>query len=231
MHTLSRRIVSVVVIFSLLFVALVPSVSADHVESCADLNGFDFSASSSSIPAFSQAGTGEQGTTTITSDSNPNQMVTLYEFNFDTSTFMNQGDFALPLTLTSENDEFHVYVISTVGGGVISYTVSFSCGLLAGARCFEGDARINNDDCGALVALYQDGTTIDAYGIDPASGEGVLVFRFDLSTAGDVTENTLIAEGTNPFNGQPIRLYKLVGGGYQVNTTQPNGEPYAFSWS
>jgi hypothetical protein len=58
----------------------------------------------------------------------------------------------------------------------------------------------------------------------------VYVHRHDINT-GDVSENTLIAEGTNPFNGQPIRLYKLAGGGYQINSTQPNGEPYTFAWS
>lgn len=231
MQKLTRHFFSTIVIFTLLFGAFIPAVSADHVSSCLGMNGFSFSSVGNFIYAGFRAGVGERSTITITSDSHPNQLVTLLEFNPHTFVFDNLGVFTLPLTFVAENDEIHPYVLETVGGGSISYTETFTCKVLPGAPCFEGDARINTDDCGALVALYQDGTVIDAYGIDPASGEGVLVFRFDLATATDVTETTLIAEGVNPFNGQPIRLYKLVGGGYQLNTTQPNGEPYEFAWS
>jgi hypothetical protein len=229
MHHITRRSLSGLAIFILLLAVFVPSVSADHISSCLGMDGLSFTNAGSAFYVSAVAGTNERASVTITSDSHPNEIVSVLEFG--SSGITNLGNFALPLTFNAENDERHDFLLQTISHVTISYTRTYSCKVPPGPPCFESDARINNDDCGALVALYQDGTFIDAYGIDPASGEGVLVFRFDLSTAGDVTENTLIAEGTNPFNGQPIRLYKLAGGGYQVNTTQPNGEPYAFSWS
>jgi hypothetical protein len=234
MHKMTRHVLMVVALFSMLFAVFVPGVSADHIviPSCMPLDGITISAEgATNAPAFIYAASGEAGTVTISSPSNPNHVVTVYTYDIETGTLIDTRELALPVTFIATDDEFNYNNIETLGSIPITLVVSWTCGPAVGAPCFEGDARINQDDCGALVALYQDGTVIEAYGIDPASGEGVLVFSFDLATAGDVTENTLLAEGTNPFNGQPIRLYKLAGGGYQLNSTQPNGEPYEFAWS
>jgi hypothetical protein len=231
MHKLTRRIVSVVIIFTLLFAALVPSVSANHGFSCLGINGGVNGGTDDrfQVPLF--ATYDEYLTVTFTSSSHPNQAVMVSTLDLVTYDLIPVGNFTLPLTFTVGNDELKVYVVETVGGTIITAEWNYSCRVI-GTACLINDGRLNSDDCGALVALYQDGTFIDAYGIDPASGEGVLVFRYDLSTAPDpITENTLLTEGTNPFNGQPIRLYKLAGGGYQLNSTQPNGEPYEFAWS
>lgn len=166
----------------------------------------------------------------VTSSSSPNHTVVVVYFDWETGDVVNEQVETLPITIASANGNLNHVLIITQDGAAIDWVVELTCGVEY-LSCPIDDGRINTDDCGALVAAYPNGNSLDLYGIDPASGEGVLVFSFDLATAGDVTENTLLAEGTNPFNGQPIRLYKLAGGGYQLNTTQPNGGLYEFAWS
>lgn len=173
---------------------------------------------------------GQNQVISISSPSDPNKPVVIVRYDLDTKAVISETYTTLPITLSTANDSLSGLRIITQDLTDIWWTIVITCGVEQ-MNCGIADGRANYEDCGALVAIYPKGTVVDLYGIDPVSGDGVLVFSFDLATAGDVTENTLLAEGFNPFNGQPIRLYKLAGGGFQVNSTQPNGEPYEFAWS
>lgn len=94
------------------------------------------------------------------------------------------------------------------------------------------DNRVNSDDCGSPVAIYLG--SLEVYSINPETGEGVLDLRvsdevLEHSTVPEV--NMLLAEGVNSFNGQPITVWRLSTGEFQVNSTNPDGSPYVFIWS
>jgi hypothetical protein len=221
--------VTIVMVICMLFAAAIPSVSAQDGADCEIFEDSYVDAGTFlPLPIFSLLG--QNQTVTVTSPTDPNKAVLIMRYDLVTMELISETTSMLPLTFSTANDSLQVILLFTEDGSSIIWYTTISCGeeLLS---CPIDDGRLDTSDCGALVAAYPNGTALDIYGIDPASGEGVLVFSFDLATAGDVTENTLLAEGTNPFNGQPIRLYKLAGGGYQLNSTQPNGEPYEFAWS
>jgi hypothetical protein len=221
--------VTIAIVLCMLFTAGLPSVLAQDTPDCS------LAAGSGSIVDFYVNGevfaqVGQNQVVYISSPSFPNKTVVVLLFDINTGELISETIETLPVTLSTANEQNYYGIVYTEDFTIIDWYIVITCGeeLLS---CPIDDGRLDTTDCGALVAAYPNGTVLDIYGIDPASGEGVLVFSFDLATAGDVTENTLLAEGTNPFNGQPIRLYKLAGGGYQLNSTQPNGEPYEFAWS
>jgi hypothetical protein len=219
--------VTIALVLTMLFAVGLPSVSAQSQSNCYPYNGpIGYS------HFFAQAlfsAIGENHVITLSSPTFPDELVVVRYLDFDTGDVISESVENLPITLSTANGSAANIEVFTDSGNPIDLWLVVTCGeeLLS---CPIDDGRLDTTDCGALVAAYPNGTALDIYGIDPVNGEGVLVFSFDLATAGDVTENTLLAEGTNPFNGQPIQLYKLTGG-YQLNSTQPNGEPYEFSWS
>lgn len=112
--------------------------------------------------------------------------------------------------------------------GVLGMT--FSCGLTTGGI---QDGRENAEDNGALAAVYPETKSIDVYAIDPATGNGFLVGQINLSEYKDVpppAENQLILSATNPYNGNPVNLYRLTTGEWQINTVNPDGTPYVYIW-
>ena len=96
------------------------------------------------------------------------------------------------------------------------------------------DGRINSvpdKDCAAPIAIY--GSPLQVYVIDPASGDGHLALSLsdaEIEAVGVPQENTLLAEAINPFTGQPVRLYRLDTGEFQLNTWAEDGSAYVFVW-
>ncbi len=100
--------------------------------------------------------------------------------------------------------------------------------------CASQDGRVNdssNRDCAAPVAIYSG--SIVVYGIDPATGDGAYVLTVgdeQIAAVGVPEVNTLLAEGVNPYTGQPIAVYRLTTGEYQLNTYYHDGKPYIVVW-
>ncbi|MBI5666705.1 MAG: hypothetical protein HZC41_01745 [Chloroflexi bacterium] len=92
------------------------------------------------------------------------------------------------------------------------------------------DGRINNTvlDVAAPIAIYNTGI----YAVDPQTGEGRLAVQLPDDSESDQTadENVLLVEGTNPFTGLPIRIYRLTTGEIQLNTFYADGKPYVVVW-
>lgn len=126
------------------------------------------------------------------------------------------------------------------GGSIISDTVLVSGGSGgAGAPCGNvADSRLNNDtgvDCAAPLAVYDDGTTLTIYAVNPDNGGGVLAIALthaEIDAAGVPTDGSaVLATAVNPFTGQTLTLYRLVGGELQLNAQYPDGKPYSIVWS
>ena len=94
------------------------------------------------------------------------------------------------------------------------------------------DGRINNSlqlDCAPPVAIYKVGDQFDVYGIDPTSGQGVLLMSIVPDELGDApVVNTLLTEALNESTGQSIRLWYLSSGELQINTAYADGKPFVF---
>lgn len=140
---------------------------------------------------------------------------------------------------------FRLFEVGETAGSAI--TVSASCGLPSAGGSGGGalaavappcanvfDGRINNDtrlDCGAPVAIYTG--SVSVYSIDPATSLGVLSLRLrdeQLAAVGTPAANTLLARAVNPFTGQPVSIYMLASGEFQVNAFYTDGKPYTVVW-
>lgn len=99
-----------------------------------------------------------------------------------------------------------------------------------------GDARLNQSqgDAGQPVAIYQG--SVDVYGIDPVTSQGVLEVRVtdeQIEAVGVPSADEwsrLLARGENRATGMPIEVYRLATGEFQVNTYYASGKPYIFRW-
>lgn len=95
-----------------------------------------------------------------------------------------------------------------------------------------GDGRIN-PHAAAPVAIYLDPVRI--YSVNPETSNGTLTLTLsdeEIAAAGVPGEaNKLLAEATNPFTGQPIALYRLTTGEFQLNTAYADGKPYSVKWA
>lgn len=135
-------------------------------------------------------------------------------------------------TTVEEGDE--VLVFKFTGGEEGDSTLlatSFSCDASANAICVFGDGRIN-EDCAAPVIVYLG--SIDVYGVDPATSEAELDLQISDETIAEVgvpAENTLLGSGTNSATGQPISVYRLTTGEFQLNTFYADGKPYIMVWT
>jgi hypothetical protein len=98
------------------------------------------------------------------------------------------------------------------------------------------DDRLNQapGDEGEPVAIYQG--SVDVYGIDPMTSQGVLDVRVtdaEIELVGIPSEtewSRLLERGENRATGMPIEVYRLATGEFQVNTYYPSGKPYIFRW-
>lgn len=98
------------------------------------------------------------------------------------------------------------------------------------------DDRLNQapGNEGEPVAIYQG--SVDVYGIDPTTSQGVLEIRVtdeEIEAAGIPSADEwsiLLASGENRATGMPIEVYRLATGEFQVNTYYYTGKPYIFRW-
>ena len=96
------------------------------------------------------------------------------------------------------------------------------------------DNRLNRSpgDAAAPVAIYQG--SVDIYGIDPSTSQGVLEIRVtdeEIEAAGIPEQGSLLlAEDQNRATGMPIEVYRLSSGEFQVNTYYADGKSYIFRW-
>jgi len=106
-----------------------------------------------------------------------------------------------------------------------------------GHSCLSNpDGRLNDNparDCAAPVVLYRNSGGIDIYGINPSNSQGILLIQLVPSQyeSDAPSGNTLLDEVVNPATGQPIQVYRLAGGGIQVNAFYPDGKPYSVTWT
>ena len=97
----------------------------------------------------------------------------------------------------------------------------------------ELPGRENAASCGSSVAIFRDGDSLDIYGVNPTTGDGVLTISFllaDMPTKPPTT-NQLLASGINTATGASVDLYLLTTGELQINTTNPDGSPYVYIWN
>lgn len=97
----------------------------------------------------------------------------------------------------------------------------------------ELPGRENAASCGSSVAIFRDGDSLDIYGVNPTTGNGVLTISFllaDMPTKPPTT-NQLLASGINTATGASVDLYLLTTGELQINTTNPDGSPYVYIWN
>lgn len=98
------------------------------------------------------------------------------------------------------------------------------------------DDRLNQapGDEGEPVAIYQG--SVDVYGIDPMTSQGVLEVRVtneEIEAIGIPSEaewSRLLEHGENRATGMPIDVYRLATGEFQVNTYYYTGKAYIFRW-
>jgi hypothetical protein len=92
------------------------------------------------------------------------------------------------------------------------------------------DGRLNPHE-GAPIAIYAvDEGVFEVWGIDINTGMGLLAFTADTTglEAGDIP--LVGAEGLNPYTFQPITMYLLPSGEFQINTYYWDGKPYIVTW-
>ena len=98
------------------------------------------------------------------------------------------------------------------------------------------DDRLNQapGNEGEPVAIYQG--SVDVYGIDPMTSQGVLEIRVTdeaIEAAGIPSADEwsiLLASAENRATGMPIEVYRLATGEFQVNTYYYTGKSYIFRW-
>ncbi len=98
------------------------------------------------------------------------------------------------------------------------------------------DSRINglpNVDCAAPVAVYRSDSGFSIYIINSGNSQGtqlLFISSAEIDELGIPEVNTLLEEGINSATGQPIHIYRLSSGEYQLNTFYADGKPYIISW-
>ncbi len=97
-----------------------------------------------------------------------------------------------------------------------------------------GDGRLNQSDLdqAAPVAIYLH--PLRVYAIDPATGGGSFLLEIGdeaIAAAGvPATGYVLLAQGVHPATGQPVAVYRLNTGEFQLNTLDGQGNPYVVIW-
>lgn len=101
--------------------------------------------------------------------------------------------------------------------------------------CKVNDGSLNAYHCGRPIAIYVNNGAIHIYGIDINTGWGAVALALspeELADAGTPAESPLLlGSAENPYNHQPITLYRLPGGEFQVNTLYWDGKPYVVTWA
>lgn len=90
------------------------------------------------------------------------------------------------------------------------------------------DGRINPHPQAPIVAYAN---PVRLYAINAAdNSEGTLM---EVITSDEKPESgwLLLANFTNPFNGQPVELYRLSDGRYRMETSYADGKPYILEWN
>lgn len=94
---------------------------------------------------------------------------------------------------------------------------------------WPGDNRLNQHE-GAPVAIYAVDGAYEVFGVGPGTGEGLPAFAFDIEGLAAGEAPFVVAEGVNPFTGQPITVYLLPSEELQLNTYYWDGKPYIVVW-
>jgi hypothetical protein len=140
---------------------------------------------------------------------------------------------------------FSIAVTNTSGLASCNYSFSSSTFMIDGTytraelECSVIDGRINNKrgiDCASPIVIFapSEPASVDIYSFDPATGSSYMEIRMtmeEIEALGVPTDaHQLLAEATNRFTGQSIRLYRLTTGELQVNSAYADGKPYVVAW-
>jgi hypothetical protein len=139
------------------------------------------------------------------------------------------------------NGSWTLTVVNTAGNMhnplLLSWTLDISVGSwppdYVPPPSYINDGRANRYDVAAPVAVYHNGDLVDVYGIDPASGQGVLVAQIPAAAFDgppDATHRELFS-GTHPFYDQPVYVHLLNTGEAQVTAYDSAGQIYTFIWT
>lgn len=130
------------------------------------------------------------------------------------------------LTVTEMNDDGQSVSDVCSSSANTGAATAITCSDLTGDQ-----NRVNHDDCGAPVAVYLG--SIHIYSVNPVNGDGLLSLRItdeQIAAVGVPVENTLLDESANPFTGQPIQIWRLTTGEFQLNTFYADGKAYTMTW-
>lgn len=93
------------------------------------------------------------------------------------------------------------------------------------------DGRLNTD-LAAPVVVYKDSLRLFVF--DPDTKRGIQILAISNDTIAEVGvpgQSTLLGSSQNPYSGQPVSVYRLPSGEFQLNTAYADGKPYIFVWS
>ncbi len=154
------------------------------------------------------------------------------------------GPRVMPGTLTYTIPVLALYGIEFVflrNAGGTTYTYTIHCLDSSGQSVSSylesicpDDGRLNRWHCGFAPVVVYPGS-LDIYAVDPDTSAGFLTLRVDDAAIAAVgvpdAVPALVAQADNPFTSQPIMLYRLPTGEFQINTAYADGKPYIITWS
>lgn len=142
-----------------------------------------------------------------------------------------------PVTVTATID-------STANGAVIgSSSITVTCNAVGAAPVVQTshtyaisapviqDGRLNTD-LAAPVIVYQG--SIRLFVLNPNTNTGIQILTVSdarIDEVGVPSVATVLASTQHPYSGQPIKVYRLPNGEFQLNTAYRDGKPYIFGWN
>ena len=101
--------------------------------------------------------------------------------------------------------------------------------------CQLTDGRVNarpHRDCSSPVAVYMTNVEVLVLAYEPAISNKPEQFVIRAPRNNNIPSgaNEILGQGTNPVNGKPVILSRLVTGEYQLNTFRDTGEAYILVW-
>lgn len=115
---------------------------------------------------------------------------------------------------------------------LLTLAVSFA---QAQSVCTLTDGRVNarpHRDCSSPVAVYMTDVEVLVLAYEPAISNKPEQFIIRAPRNNEIPSgsNAILGQATNPVNGRPVILSRLVTGEYQLNTFRDTGEPYILVW-
>jgi hypothetical protein len=137
-----------------------------------------------------------------------------------------------------------VTIDSTANGAVIgSSSISVTCNAVGAAPVVQTsntyatsapviqDGRLNTD-LAAPVIVYQG--SIRLFVLNPNTNTGIQILTVSdarIDEVGVPSIATVLASTQHPYTGQPVKVYRLPNGEFQLNTAYRDGKPYIFVWN